>query len=367
MIISIPKEIKDNEYRVAIMPANVETLVRADHEVIVQAGAGTSSGFQDEEYMRAGATVLEEPGEVWSRADMVMKVKEPQPTEFQYFREGLIYFAYLHLAPEPEITNALVESKVTAIAYETIQLDNGSLPCLTPMSEVAGRMSVQIGARYLERENGGRGILLGGVPGVAKANVTILGAGTVGSNAARIALGFGARVTILDISADKLRYIDDTFHGDITTLNSNPRHIAEAVTDADLVIGGVLVPGAMAPKVVTREMVEAMMPGSVIVDVAIDQGGCVETSRPTSFSDPVFKVNEVTHYCVTNMPGGVPRTSTYALSNATLPYALKIANLGFEGAIASDQTLKKGVNTHAGNVTCKPVAEAHDLSYVPLE
>ncbi|HME53576.1 MAG TPA: alanine dehydrogenase [Candidatus Lokiarchaeia archaeon] len=367
MIIGIPKEIKDNEYRVSITPAAAESLVFSGHTVLVQTGAGTSSGFLDNDYVMAGATICRSAEEVWNGAEMVMKVKEPQEAEYQYLREGLIYFAYLHLAPEYKLTRALIDNNVTAIAYETIQTDNGNLPCLTPMSEVAGRMSIQIGAKYLERENGGRGILLSGVPGVARAEIVILGAGTVGANAAKIALGMGAHVTIIDTNTEKMRYLDDISHGCLTTLGSNRRHIADSVQQADLVIGGVLIPGAKAPKVVTRDMVMSMKPGSVIVDVSIDQGGCIETSKPTTHSNPIYKVNDVIHYCVTNIPGAVPRTSTYALSNTTLPYALKIANLGFDDAIKSDAALAKGVNTHAGNVTYKAVADAHNLDYVPIE
>jgi alanine dehydrogenase len=367
MIIGIPKEIKDNEYRVAITPAGVESLVFSGHTVYMQASAGTSSGFPDNDYVMAGATICKSANEVWSFSEMVMKVKEPQEAEYQYLREGLIYFAYLHLAPEYKLTKALLDNNVTAIAYETIQLENGNLPCLMPMSEVAGRMSIQIGAKYLERENGGRGILLSGVPGVAPAEVVILGAGTVGWNAAKIALGLGAHVTVLDTNTDKMRYLDDISHGNLTTISSNRRHIADAVQQADLLIGGVLIPGAKAPKIVTREMVSSMKPGSVIVDVSIDQGGCIETSKPTTHSNPIFKINDVIHYCVTNIPGAVPRTSTYALSNATLPYALKIAKLGVDEAIKSDKALLKGVNTHAGNVTCKPVADSLNLEYIPLE
>lgn len=367
MIIGIPKEIKDNEFRVAITPAGVETLVYAGHTVLVQAGAGTSSGFNDNNYVMAGATICKTADEVWSSTEMVMKVKEPQEAEYEFLREGLIYFAYLHLAPEYKLTRALLDNNVTAIAYETIQLENGNLPCLIPMSEVAGRMSIQIGAKYLERENDGRGILISGVPGVAPAEIVILGAGTVGSNAAKIALGMGAHVTIIDTSTEKMRYLDDISHGNLTTLSSNRRHVADAVQQADLVIGGVLIPGAKAPKIVTRDMVTSMKPGSVIVDVSIDQGGCIETSKPTTFSDPIYKVNDVIHYCVTNIPGAVPRTSTYALSNATLPYALKIANQGVDEAIKDDKALARGVNTRAGNVTCKPVADSLNLEYVSLE
>ena len=368
MIIGIPKEVKDNEYRVSLTPGGTETLTQAGHTVLVQAGAGEGSGFLDEEYAEAGAEVLSDAAGTWNQAEMVMKVKEPLSQEFEFLREGLLLYTYLHLAAEPEVTKQLLERKVTAIAYETVQVPNGSLPLLTPMSEVAGRMAVQVAAHYLEKMNGGRGKLLGGVPGVRPADVVIIGGGTVGINAAMIALGMGAHVTIIDINADRLRYLDEVLHGkNLTTLSSNPRNIADSVRHADVVIGGVLLPGAKAPHLVTREMIKTMNPGSVVVDVAIDQGGCIETARPTSHSDPVFVVDGVIHYCVTNMPGAVPRTSTYALSNATLPYALKLANLGFVKAVKSDGPLAKGVNTCAGHVTCDGVAIAHGLECKPLD
>ncbi len=367
MIIGIPKEIKDNEYRVSLTPGGTETLTQAGHRVLVQSGAGEGSGFADEEYARAGAEIVSDAAQTWGEAEMVMKVKEPLPQEFEFLREGLLLYTYLHLAAEPEVTERLLERKVTAIGYETVQLPNGSLPLLIPMSEVAGRMAVQVGAHYLEKMNGGRGKLLGGVPGVRPADVAIIGGGTVGINAAMMALGMGAHVTIIDISADRLRYLDEVLHGNLTTLSSNPRNIADSVRHADVVIGAVLVPGAKAPHLVTREMIKAMNPGSVIVDVAVDQGGCIETTRPTTHSDPVFVIEGIIHYCVTNMPGAVPRTSTYALSNATLPYALKLANLGFVEAVKSDSALAKGVNTCAGHVTCEGVAVAHGLEYKPLD
>lgn len=367
MIIGIPKEIKDNEYRVSLTPGGTETLTQAGHRVLVQAGAGEGSGFADEEYARAGAEIVSSAAQTWNQAEMVMKVKEPLPQEFEFLREGLLLYTYLHLAAAPEVTKHLLERKVTAIAYETVQLPNGSLPLLIPMSEVAGRMAVQVGAHYLEKMNGGRGKLLGGVPGVRPADVAIIGGGTVGINAAMVALGMGAHVTIIDINADRLRYLDEVLHGNLTTLSSNPRNIADSVRHADVVIGGVLVPGAKAPHLVTREMVKTMNPGSVVVDVAVDQGGCIETTRPTTHSDPVFVLDGIIHYCVTNMPGAVPRTSTYALSNATLPYALKLANLGFAEAVKSDSALAKGVNTCAGHVTCEGVATAHGLEYQPLD
>jgi alanine dehydrogenase len=366
MIIGIPKEVKDNEYRVSLTPGGTETLTQAGHTVLVQAGAGEGSGFADQEYAEAGANIVSGAAQAWKQAEMVMKVKEPLLQEFEFLREGLLLYTYLHLAAEPEVTKQLLERKVTAIAYETVQLPNGSLPLLTPMSEVAGRMAVQVAAHYLEKMNGGRGKLLGGVPGVRPADVVVIGGGTVGVNAAMMALGMGAHVTIIDVNADRLRYLDEVLHGRFTTLSSNPRNVADSVRHADVVIGGVLLPGAKAPHLVTREMIKTMAPGSVVVDVAIDQGGCVETARPTSHSDPVYVVDGVIHYCVTNMPGAVPRTSTYALSNATLRYAVKLADLGFVEAVKSDIALAKGVNTYAGHVTCDGVAIAHGLECKPL-
>jgi len=366
MNIGVPKEIKDNEYRVALTPGSVGMLVREGIEVLVQCGAGEGSGFSDEEYRSSGATLLPEAAAVWEGAVMVMKVKEPQPVEYDYLRKDLVLFTYLHLAAEPDLTRELLAAGTTAIAYETVQLDNGVLPLLMPMSEVAGRMSVQVIAHYLEKENGGRGKLLGGVPGVRPADVVIIGGGIVGSNAAKIALGMGAHVTIIDSNADRLRYLDEMLHGNLTTLGSNFQNITDSVKHADGVIGSVLIPGAKAPKLVSREMVAAMKPGSVIVDVAIDQGGCVETARPTTHSDPVYRMNEVIHYCVTNMPGAVPRTSTYALNNVTLFYALKIAGSGMREALLKDASLARGVNTLQGQLSSRPVAEAHGIEYVPL-
>jgi len=366
MKIGVPKEIKDNEYRVALTPGSVGMLVRAGSDVLVQSGAGEGSGFPDEEYLSAGATLSAEAAAVWEEAAMVMKVKEPQPAEYGYLRKDLILFTYLHLAAEPDLTRVLLDSGTTAIAYETVQLDSGVLPLLMPMSEVAGRMSVQVIAHYLEKENGGRGKLLGGVPGVRPADVVILGGGIVGSNAAKIALGMGAHVTIIDTNADRLRYLDEVLHGNLTTLGSNFQNITDSVKHADGVIGSVLIPGAKTPKLVSREMVAAMKPGSVIVDVAIDQGGSVETARPTKHSDPVYRIDEVIHYCVTNMPGAVPRTSTYALNNVTLPYVLKIAKSGLLEALHAEASLARGVNTLRGRLTSRPVAEAHDREYVRL-
>ncbi len=366
MNVGVPKEIKDNEYRVALTPGSVGMLVREGMEVSVQCGAGEGSGFPDSEYRLSGATLLRDASAVWEGAGMIMKVKEPQPSEYAYLRKGMILFTYLHLAAEYELTLALLKAGTTAIAYETVQLDNGMLPLLMPMSEVAGRMSVQVVAHYLEKENGGRGKLLGGVPGVRQADVVVLGGGIVGSNAARMALGMGAHVTIIDTNLDRLRYLEEVLHGHLTTLGSNHQNIEDSVRHADGVIGGVLIPGAKAPVIVSREMVASMKPGSVIADVAIDQGGCVETSKPTKHSDPVYPIHEVTHYCVTNMPGAVPRTSTYALNNATLPYALRIAKAGLKQALRGDASLARGVNTLEGRLTSRAVGEAHSLEYVPL-
>jgi alanine dehydrogenase len=367
--VGIPKEIKNNENRVAITPAGVDLLVQAGHEVMVESGAGEGSGFKDEEFLEHGAHILPSAADVWGKADMILKVKEPMKEEFQYFREDLILFTYLHLAPEPELTKALMDQKVAAVAYETVQLDNGSLPLLTPMSEVAGRMSVQIGARFLEKPQSGAGVLLGGVPGVAPGNVVIIGGGTVGTQAAKMALGMGANVTILDINAERLRQLDDLFAGQrIQTLMSNRFHIAEAVKQADLLIGAVLIPGRRAPKLVTEEMVQTMKEGSVIVDVAVDQGGSIETvDRITTHSNPVYEKHGVVHYAVPNIPGAVPRTSTMALTNVTMPYAKEIADKGLEQAIHENKALAKGVNVIRGHVTYKAVAESLNLPYTPLD
>jgi len=365
MIIGLPKEIKDNEYRVAVIPGGVRQLVDSGHEVLVQAGAGEGSGFSDEEYGWGGGRIVAEDNEVWA-ADLVVKVKEPLPSEYDLMHPGLTLFTYLHLAAEKDLTLAMIENSVTGVAYETVEEANGSLPLLTPMSEVAGRMAVQVGAQYLEKKNGGRGKLLSGVPGVRPADVTILGAGVVGTNAAQIALGMGASVIVLDIDADRLRYLDQVLHGRLSTMSANPYNIAEAVKRADLLIGAVLVKGAKAPCLVTREMIRRMEPGSVVVDVAVDQGGCCETICPTSHSDPVYVVDGVLHYGVTNMPGAVPRTSTYALSNATLPYLMKLAEEGVEEAVKNDAVLAKGVNVYSGKVTYQAVADALDLKYTPL-
>ncbi|PRX39956.1 alanine dehydrogenase [Planifilum fimeticola] len=367
MIIGVPKEIKDNENRVAISPAGIDALVEAGHEVLIETGAGEGSGFSDEAFIEHGAKIAQTAEDVWSSADMVMKVKEPQPSEYRYFREDLILFTYLHLAAEPELTRALAESKVTAIAYETIQLENGSLPLLTPMSEVAGRMSVQIGAQLLEKPKGGKGVLLGGVPGVLPGKVVIIGGGTVGTNAAKMALGLGADVTILDVNPDRLRELDDIFRGQVRTLMSNSYNIGQAVQKADLLIGAVLVPGRRAPRLVTEEMVKTMSPGSVIVDVAIDQGGSIETiDRVTTHSNPTIVKHGVVHYAVANIPGAVPRTSTLALTHVTVPYAVQIANKGVEKAVKDNRALGLGVNVMKGHVTHQAVAESLSLPYVPL-
>lgn len=366
MIIGVPKEIKNHEYRVGMTPGSAAAYRAAGHEVWVEAGAGAGSGFADADYEAAGARLVATAGEAWA-ADMVVKVKEPLPAEYGYFRPGLILYTYLHLAPEPELTRALVDGKVTAVAYETVQPDDGSLPLLMPMSEVAGRMAVQIGARFLEKAGGGKGVLLGGVPGVEPGCVTIVGGGVVGTNAAKIAVGMGADVSVLDIDADRLRQLDDLFRGRVKTILSNAHNLAEAVKRADLVVGAVLVPGARAPRLVTKEMVERMAPGSVIVDVAIDQGGSIETiDRITTHDRPVYERFGVIHYAVANMPGAVPRTSTLALAGATVRYGLQIANRGWAAAAAADSAIARGVNTAAGLVTYKAVAEAHGYPHTDI-
>lgn len=368
MIIGVPKEIKNNENRVALTPGGTAMLTANGHQVLIESGAGGGSGFPDEDYAKEGGEIVPETAEVWRRADMIMKVKEPLESEFGFFREGLTLFTYLHLAAEPKLTEALVQSKMTSIAYETIQLPNGSLPLLTPMSEVAGRMSVQVGAQFLEQFYGGRGILLGGVPGVPPADVIILGGGTVGTNAAKIALGMGANVVVIERNAERLRYLDDVFHGRIRTLMSNPYNIANAVQKADLLIGAVLIPGAKAPKLVTEDMVKTMKPGAVIVDVAVDQGGSIATvDRVTTHSQPTYEKHGVIHYAVANMPGAVPRTSTLALTNVTISYAMEIAAKGVMRALYANPPLKHGVNTYQGHVTHAAVAEALGLSYTGLD
>ncbi|MBC7263286.1 MAG: alanine dehydrogenase [Chloroflexi bacterium] len=367
MIIGVPKEIKDKEFRVSLTPGGARMLEEAGHRVLVQAGAGEGSGFSDEEYAAGRAEIVVDAATVWKGSELILKVKEPLPEEYDYLREGLVLFTFLHLAADERLTRTLLEKRIIGIAYETVELSDGTLPLLTPMSEVAGKMAVQIGAHYLEAMNGGRGKLLGGVPGVRPADVVIIGGGTVGTNAAQVALGMGAHVTIIDVNIERLRYLAEVLHGNLTTLSSNPVNVAEAVRYADLLIGAVLVKGARAPKIVTEAMVRTMKPGSVIVDVAVDQGGCVETTRPTSHSAPIFLVHGVLHYGVPNIPGAVPRTSTYALSNVTLPYALELANKGFEAAVRSDPALYKGVNVYRGHCTYKAVADTFGLEYKELE
>lgn len=367
MLIGVPKEVKNNENRVAMTPAGVFNLKSAGHEVIIEKGAGLASSFMDEDYIEAGAKLVETAAEAWN-VDMVMKVKEPSTSEYGYFREGLILFAYLHLAPELELTRALLEKKVIGLAYETVQLPNNTLPLLAPMSEVAGRMATQLGAQYLEKTKGGKGILLSGVPGVARGRVTIIGGGQAGTNAARVAIGIGAQVTVLDLSVERLRQLDEIFGNEIQTLVSNPFNIAESVKESDLVVGAVLIPGARAPKLVSEEMVKSMKPGSVVIDIAIDQGGIFETSdRITTHDDPTYVRHGVVHYAVTNMPGAVPQTSTIALTNATVPYALQIANKGFKQACLDNLPLQKGINTMEGHITYKAVADAQNLEYVAAE
>jgi alanine dehydrogenase len=366
LIIGIPKEIKNNENRVSLTPAAADALIQKAHQVMIETGAGIGSGFTDEAYQEVGCSIAQSAKDVWERANMIMKVKEPLPEEYQFFREDLILFTYLHLAAEPSLTKALMESGITAIAYETIQSSNGSLPLLTPMSEVAGRMASQIGAQFLEKPHGGKGILLSGVPGVSRGKVTIIGGGVVGTNAAKVAVGLGADVTMVDVNADRLRQIDDIFGNSVHTLISNSFNIAQAVAESDLVIGAVLIPGAKAPRLVTEEMVASMKDGSVIVDVAIDQGGIFETvDRITSHDNPTYEKHGVVHYAVANMPGAVPRTSTLALTNSTLPFAIQLANKGIE-AIDGNIPLSKGVNVCKGHVTYEAVARSLNLTYQPL-
>lgn len=366
MRVGVPKEIKNNENRVGMTPGTVLSFKHAGHEVLVQSGAGAGVGFTDENYEAAGARIVPTAAEAW-QAEMVVKVKEPLPEEYAYFQEGQILYTYLHLAPEAELTRALVERKVSAVAYETIQLPDGSLPLLTPMSEVAGRMSIQIGAHFLEKAHGGKGVLLSGVPGVAPGKVAVIGGGIVGTNAAKIALGMGAEVSILDINPNRLRQLDDLFQGRVKTIISDSYHIAETVKSADLVIGAVLIPGARAPRLVTEEMVKAMSPGSVIVDVAIDQGGSIETiDRITTHDHPTYEKHGVIHYAVANMPGAVARTSTLALTNVTAPYGLKIASQGLRQAALADPALAKGINVMDGKVSYKAVAEAHGYAYTDI-
>lgn len=365
--IGIPKEIKNNESRVAMTPAGVVTLTSAGHEVFIETGAGLGSSFTDDEYAKAGATIVNTAKEAWDQ-EMVLKVKEPVLNEYKYLKEGLILFTYLHLAPEIQLTEALLTNKVVGIAYETVQLPNRTLPLLTPMSEVAGKMSVQIGAQYLEKTNGGKGILLGGVSGVERSKVTIIGGGVAGTNAARVAVGMGADVTILDLSSERLRELDNIFGNAVQTLMSNPYNIAACVSKSDLVIGSVLIPGAKAPKLVTEEMVKSMSDGSVIVDIAIDQGGIFETTdHVTTLDDPTYTKHGVVHYAVPNIPGSVPRTATIALTNVTIPYALQIANKGYKKASLENEALKKGINILNGHIVYKAVAESQGKDYVSVD
>jgi len=366
VIVGIPREVKDNEFRVAATPEGVRELARAGHEVVMEAGAGMGSALSDELFRAAGAELLPDAGAVFDTSDMILKVKEPQPKEYDRFREGQVLFTFLHLAADKRLTEFLIERKVASVAYETVQLEDGRLPLLAPMSEIAGRMAPRVGANFLERQYGGRGVLMGGASGVAPARVLVLGAGMAGLNAAWIAAGMEAEVVTLDKNVDRLRFVDQIQRGRIQTVMSSVLAIEQLVPEADLVIGAVLVPGARAPKLVTEDMVRTMRPGAVIVDISIDQGGCVETAHMTTHSDPVYVVHDVVHYCVGNMPGAVPRTSTYALTNVTLPYALEIAAHGLEEAVRSDRALAHGVNVYAGQVTNQGVAEAHDLAFVPL-
>lgn len=367
MIIGIPTEIKPEEYRVAILPIGVEVLDRAGHTVVIQKGAGIGSGITDEEYEEFGAKIVETPEEVYASADMIVKVKEPFPDEYDLIREGLIVFTFFHFAASEKLTREMVSRGAVCIAYETIQLANGSLPLLTPMSEVAGRMAIQEGAKYLEKPMMGRGILLGGVPGVAPANVVILGGGVVGTNAAKVAAGFGAQVTIMDINLDRLRYLDDIMPKNVVTLMSDIHNIRKKIKEADLLVGAVLVPGSLTPRLITREMVGTMKPGAVIVDVSVDQGGCIETTRPTTHKEPTFVESGVVHYCVTNIPGAVGRTSSYALCNVTLPYILQLANAGWKIALKGNPALLKGLNIAYGKITFKAIAKEFGMEYCPAE
>jgi alanine dehydrogenase len=367
MIIGIPKEIKDKEFRIGIVPAGVRKLVDSGNEVLIESGAGIGSSISNEELVDSGAEIVEDAKTVYSRAEMVMKVKEPLKQEYNYMRKGLILFTYLHLAPLPELTGVLLEKQVSAIAYETVGYDDGYLPLLSPMSSVAGRMSIQVGAHFLEKEAGGRGVLLGGVEGVEPGRVVILGSGTVGSNAAQMAVGLGANVTVMCRNPTCMVNFKKSFQGDVTTRLATEENIKEEISQADLIIGAVLVPGATAPKLITRDMLSLMQKGSVIVDVSIDQGGCVETARPTSHSDPVYEVDGIIHYCVTNMPGAVPRTSTFALTNATLPYALAIASKGLIKAAKEDPALKKGINTYGGMLINKEVAISQNREFESID
>lgn len=365
MIVGVPKEVKQDEYRVAMVPAGVEELTRAGHAVLIQSGAGSGSGISDEQYSAVGAQIVATREEVWARGDLIIKVKEPLREEWPHMRPGQTVFTYFHFAADRELTEAVIKSGITAIAYETIKDAKGTLPLLTPMSEVAGRMSIQEGAKYLERPFDGRGILLAGVPGVPPATVSVIGAGIVGANAARVAAGLGANVFILDVNLDRLRYIDDVMPQNVTTVFSNRLNVLDCIAQSDLVIGAVLIPGAKAPHLVRRDDLKVMQPRAVVIDVAIDQGGCFETSKPTTHAKPTYIVDDIVHYCVTNMPGAVGRTSTYALTNVTLPYALQLANKGPERAVRENAALLAGVNVRGGKVTNQPVAETFGFECVP--
>lgn len=367
MIVGVPKEIKEGENRVGLTPAGAQALASRGHRVLVQAGAGAGSGLEDEAYRRAGAAIVADPAQVYGQAELVIKVKEPLPAEFPLLRPSQIVFTYFHLAPDPDLTKALLERRIVAVAYETVATDDGRHPLLEPMSEVAGKMAVHVGAYYLAKPFGGRGVLLGGVPGVPPATVVVLGGGVVGYNAARVAAGMGAWVYLLDVNPARLRHLDAILPDNVTTLISNPQTIEECVRRADLLVGAVYITGAKAPRLVTREMVRAMKPGAVVVDVAVDQGGCLETTRPTTHLDPVFAVDGVLHYCVANMPGAFARTSTFALTNVTLPHALRLADRGWWRAAREDRELARGLNLVAGHVTNRAVAEAHGLPFVPWE
>lgn len=367
MIVGVPKEIKTREYRVGMVPAGVRALTSAGHTVLVETNAGIGSGIPDSEYQRVGAQIISSADEVWKRAEMVVKVKEPIAPEYERMQPGQIVYTYFHLAGvDPELTKTLIKKKVTAVAYETLQLDDGSLPLLKPMSEVAGKMAIQVGAACLEKAHGGKGILLGGVPGVRRGRVAVIGGGVVGLCAAKVAVGMGAEVTILDVNLERLTYLDDVFLGRAQTLASDTESIARTVRESDLVIGGVLIPGGKAPKLVSRELIAEMEPGSVVVDVAVDQGGCIETCKPTTHDNPTFTVSDVVHYCVANMPGAVPQTSTFALTNTTRPYSRKIADLGLVEAIKSDRALQRAINTYNGHITYEAVAKDMGYDYVPL-
>ncbi|MCP3137879.1 alanine dehydrogenase [Pyxidicoccus xibeiensis] len=367
MIVGVPKEIKTREYRVGMVPAGVRALTSAGHTVLVETNAGIGSGIPDSEYQRVGAQIIATADEVWKRAEMVVKVKEPIAPEYERMQPGQIIYTYFHLAGvDPELTKTLIKKKATAVAYETLQLDDGSLPLLKPMSEVAGKMAIQVGAACLEKAHGGKGILLGGVPGVRRGRVTVIGGGVVGLCAAKVAVGMGAEVTILDVNLERLTYLDDVFLGRTSVLASDTESIAKSVRESDLVVGGVLIPGGKAPKLVSEALIAEMSPGSVVVDVAVDQGGCIETCKPTTHDNPTFVVHGVVHYCVANMPGAVPQTSTYALTNTTRPYARKIADMGLVEAIKSDKALARAINTYNGHITYEAVAKDMGYEYVPL-